>query len=117
MTDPNAPHAGHSLNYSHAVTQARPNGLVRTGGALGIAGSCLGLLIFLTACAGFDAAFALAILPLLLGAVGLVMALVGALRKGFVIEDTHVLAAFFTTSLALIGGIIEFAVFRGSRII
>ena len=47
------------------------------GGALGIAACLIGLAIFLVACAGFGAVFMLSIIPLILGAVGFVLSIVG----------------------------------------
>jgi hypothetical protein len=84
---------------------------VRLGGALGIAGSIIGLLIFVVACAGFDGAFLFSMLPVAMGAVGLIIAFTAALQqKSLVIEDTHVTASFFVNFIAIVGGLLEMAI-------
>ena len=85
--------------------------LVRLGGGLGIAGTAVGLLIVLAMCAGFGRASVLSVIPVGLGAVGLVIALVGAVtQKDRISEDTHVLQALFVTAISVIGGVLEMAV-------
>ena len=87
--------------------------LVRAGGSLGIAGCFIGLAIFITACAGFDAVFSFSMIPLLMGVIGLVITIAGATQqRTLALEDTHVLAAFFITLIASIGGLVEVAVWR-----
>src|SRR2546423_15706793 len=82
------------------------NTLVRGGGALGIAGCCIGLTVFLVACAGFDAAFNFSFIPLAMGTVGLGMTIAGAaMQRGLKMEDTHVIAAFFINLRAFVGGL------------
>jgi hypothetical protein len=85
--------------------------LVRTGGALAIAGCSIGLLVFLVACAGFGAAFEFSPIPAVMGAVGLVLTLVGATQqRSIAIEDTHVVASLFVSLMALAGGLVLMAV-------
>jgi hypothetical protein len=84
--------------------------LVRTGGALGIAGSLIGLAIFLTACAGFDAAFSFSMIPFAMGIVGLLILACGAIRPGAPAGESMVLAALFINTMAIVGGLLEIAV-------
>ncbi len=84
--------------------------LVHIGGALGIASVVLGFLIFFTACAGFDAAVKLSLLPVLLGVPGLILVIVGGIfQKQAHVEDTHALAALFLTFFGILGGLLEMA--------
>ena len=87
--------------------------LVRIGGALGIAASCIGLAIVLLACAGFNAAMYLSILPLILAGPGLVLTIIGGVMKDRAVEDTHVLSALFVNIVGIIGGLFEVAVWLG----
>src|SRR4051812_21932650 len=103
--EPTAPEAASPSPYGPTRTP-----LVHVGGALGIASVVLGFLIFLTACAGFDAALKLALLPVLLGIPGLVLVPVGGvLQKHATVQDTHVLAALFLTVFGTVGGLLEVA--------
>ena len=87
---------------------------VRLGGGLGIAASVVGLIVFLGACAGFEKALVLSVIPILLGAVGLVLSLWGAfVEKDQISEDTHVLQALFVCAIGIIGGLLQMAVWRG----
>lgn len=88
--------------------------LLLSGGVIGLAACSLGLLILLLACAGFNFVLRLSVLPLALGAVGFVLALASALvEKSRIQEDTHVLAALFSNSLGIIGGLVEMTVWLG----
>jgi ABC-type glycerol-3-phosphate transport system permease component len=85
--------------------------LTRIGGSLGIAASSIALALFFAACAGYDAAFTLSVLPVALGAVGLIISIVGGVvEMNRMPEDTHVLAALFTCVLGLLAGVAEMAV-------
>src|SRR5215471_4766427 len=96
------------LEYSDSPYAPTRTPLVHVGGALGIASVILGFLIFLTACAGFDAALKLALLPVLLGLPGLVLIPIGGLlQKHAPVQDTHVLAAIFLTVFGTVGGLLE----------
>ena len=94
------------LNYS-SPGAARGTNLPRIGGALGIAGTFIGTGIFILGCFGFSAAFYLAPLPLVLGAVGLVLALCGIFFKTIAVEDTHVVAALVVNLAVVVGGMLE----------
>lgn len=93
---------------------ARRPTLARVGGALGVAGCCVGLLLFLVACAGFDAAFVLSVIPLILGVVGLVLVCAGGFsRRSEEMAETHFVFALFLCFLAAVGGLVELALWRG----
>jgi hypothetical protein len=107
------------LEY-HGSTRAsqslRAPQLTRLGGGLGVAGCCMGLLIFFTACSGMGAAVRLSIIPIALGAAGIVLSLAGGLTEHKRLpEDTAVLAALFAGALSLIGGFVEMSVWMGWR--
>jgi hypothetical protein len=104
-----------SSDSAHApvpLQSGSANLLVRTGGALGIAGSLIGVAIFLTACGGFDAVFSFSPIPFAMGIVGLLLLILGAVRRGVTIEDSHVLAALFINVMAIVGGLLEMAVWK-----
>jgi hypothetical protein len=94
------------LNYASTGT-ARPTQLPRIGGALGMAGTFIGLAIFVLGCFGFGAAFYLAPLPMLLGVVGLVLTLAGWCSKAIAAEDSHVVAAIFINLAVITGALLE----------
>ena len=119
---PGTPSQPTHIPYASAATTP-PTGLtahsplVRLGGGLGIAGACVGLLILLAMCFGFGRASVLSVIPVGLGAVGLVLALVGAVtQKDRIAEDTHVLQALFAAAISLIGGVFEMAVWLNWKI-
>ena len=102
-----------TLNYASPGTSAGIS-MVKVGGALAIAGTIIGTLIFVAACFGFGAAFSLSLIPTIFGAVGLVLAIVGGLVQHPVgVEDTHVLAAILIGLACFLGGLIEVAIWRG----
>jgi hypothetical protein len=86
--------------------------LPRIGGALGMAGSFIGTGIFLLGCFGFGAAFALSPIPLILGAVGLVLTLCGMFFKHIAGEDTHVVASLLVNIAVIVGAIMEICLWR-----
>ena len=87
---------------------------MRAGGALAIAGSFIGLVCFMVACAGFSAIYYLSPLPVLLGAIGLILAIVGATRqKLHGVEDTQVLAALFVAIFSVVGGLVLMGTWLG----
>jgi hypothetical protein len=103
-----------SMNYASPGTSRAGVSLVKVGGALAIAGTVIGTLIFLGGCFGFGAAFILSPIPVVFGAVGLVLAIIGGVMQVPIgVEDTHVLAAILVSLAVLIGGLLEVAIWRG----
>jgi hypothetical protein len=94
------------LNYV-SPGSARPTQLPLIGGALGMAGTFIGLGIFVLGCFGFGAAFYLAPLPMILGVVGLVLTLSGWCCKRIASEDSHVVAAIFVNLAVIAGALLE----------
>src|SRR4051812_12757597 len=92
-----------------------PPKLLRLGGGLGMAGSCVGIAVLLLACGGISMALVMSFIPLILGAVGFVLSLVGANTEKRQIgkDDTHVMGALFICCMAIIGGLVEMAAWRG----
>jgi hypothetical protein len=86
--------------------------MVRFGGLLGIIGCILGLGILFVGCAGYNIALKAAPGAIGLGALGVVITLLGTFfqhrRLG---EDTHVLQAMFACLLSVIGGVLELAMY------
>src|SRR4051812_46044292 len=89
--------------------------LVKVGGALAIAGTIIGTFIFVLGCFGFGASFTLSLIPTVLGAAGLFLAIVGGITQPHApgVEDTHVLASIILSIAVLCGGLIEVAIWRG----
>ena len=88
--------------------------MVKVGGALAIAGTIIGVLIFVAGCFGFGAAFMLSLIPAIFGAVGLILAIIGGVvQRPVGVEDTHVLAAIVLSIAVLVGGLLEVAIWRG----
>lgn len=85
--------------------------LVRIGGLLGILGSVIGLIALVIACAGYGRALAVSPGPVVLGALGVLVALLGAFtQRRRIAEDTHVMQAVFAGLISVIGGLLEMAV-------
>ena len=102
---------------SGAVLPPASSGLLRLGGAMGIAACAVGLLIFVAGCAGFGKAMVLSVIPLALSIAGLVLSLLGSwTQKHLIAEDTHVLQALFANGAGLIGGLLLLSVWRGWQI-
>jgi hypothetical protein len=59
-----------TLNYAAPGTTRAGISLVKVGGALAIAGTIIGAMIFVAGCFGFSAAFMLSLIPTIFGAVG-----------------------------------------------
>src|SRR5690242_18880104 len=92
--------------------------LAALGGGLGIAAVCIGFLILLTSCAGFSAVLMLSPLPVLLGAIGYVLVIVGGVtQKNVRIEDTCVLASIFLTLFGILGGLLEMSAWLGWHVL
>jgi len=114
MTDPQ--HAA-PAGSPPSPLPSRGTSLVKVGGALAIAGACIGLAIFVAGCFGFGAAFALAMIPTLLGALGLILTIVGvATQRPIGVEDTHALAALFLSLAVLAGGLLQVCIWLGKPI-
>ena len=100
--------------YTPAMTQStssRATPLAHLGGGLGIAACLIGLLIFFVACAGFGAVFMLSILPVILGAIGFVLSIIGPIiQKHAHVEDSAVFAAIFLNILGIVGGLLLMSV-------
>ncbi len=85
--------------------------LLRMGGTIGFAAATIGILLFLIGCAGYGAAFRLSMIPVGLGAFGLVLSLVAGLTARNRLSDgTQVLAGVFTGVLGLLSGLCEMAI-------
>ena len=84
----------------------------KIGGALGIAGSIIGIAIFVMGCFGFSAAFYLSPIPLILGIPGLVLTIMGGFQKNPGIEDTGVLAGYLINIAVISGALLLMAVWR-----
>jgi hypothetical protein len=92
-------------------SSSRATSIAQLGGGLGIAACFIGLGIFLTACAGFNAVFMLSILPLILGVVGFVFSIAGPIfQKHAHIEDSGVFAAIFLNILGIVGALLLMSV-------
>jgi hypothetical protein len=103
------------MDTSLGLTGQSRGSLVRVGGALGVAGCIVGLLVLVAGCAGFYAAYSFCLVPLTLGVVGLVLAIIGAVKSKDS-PDTHVLGALFTTIVSVIGGVVELAAWMGWKV-
>ena len=87
------------------------------GGLLGVAGCCIGFGVFFLTCAGVGAALKISVAPLGLGALGILLTLVGGvIARDRLTEDTHVLASLFTNLCSVLGGLLEMCVWRGWHI-
>ena len=112
MADPL--HAAPGLSSSPA---SRGTSLAKVGGALGIAGAIIGVAIFIAGCFGFGAAFTLSMIPTILGALGLILVIVGGVAQHPIgVEDTQALAAIFVSTAVLFGGLLEVCVWLGKPI-
>jgi len=85
------------------VTVQQQSAILRAGGGLGIAGCSIGLLVLLSACFGFNFALLMGFVPLAMGAVGLVLAIIGGFSDKHA-ESSHVAAAIFINFASLAGG-------------
>jgi hypothetical protein len=104
---------------SETTSLADPSGnssIVHFGGMLGVAACFVGLSIFIGGCLGFDRSFDLALVPLAMAGVGLVMTVIGGMRRTIGVEHTPVLAGLLFNVFGLVGGMIEWAFAHGSTI-
>ena len=103
--------AGRGMEYDAVGTTG--SGMLRLGGALGIAACAVGLVILVAACAGLNKVVVLSLVPVALSVPGLIISMFGAVvQKKQVTEDTHVLHALFANIAGLIGGLLEMAVWQ-----
>src|SRR3954452_16848668 len=95
------------LDYTSSAT-LRPvsSGMLRLGGALGIAACAVGLAIMIAACAGLNVVLVLSLVPVALSLPGLIISIVGSVtQKRLITEDTHVMHALFANTMGLLGGL------------
>lgn len=93
--------------------EPKPNSvLVTFGGMLGLGACTVGIGIFLTGCLGFDKAFALAKVPLLMAAGGMLFTVVGGVLRHGGVEDTPILGGIFLNLFGLVGGLLLFALYK-----
>ena len=106
-----APAGGRAMEYDAIGTTQ--SGMLRLGGALGIAACAVGLVVLVAACAGLNKVVVLSLVPVALSIPGLILSIVGAVvQKKQVTEDTHVMHALFANVAGLIGGLLEMAVWQ-----
>ena len=103
----NEAHSHTPHEHAHAGIGSRPSTSIMVGGGMGIAGAFLGLIIFLAACFGLEGAFLFSPLPFILGLVGLVVCIFGAVTGKGAIEDTQVLGVMFICLFGIVGGLLE----------
>jgi hypothetical protein len=101
----------------HTLPGHGPSTTILVGGGMGIAGAFLGLLLFLVACFGLEGSFLFAPLPFILGAVGLVVCIVGAITGKGNIEDAQILGVMFVCLFGIVGGLLEMSVRYGWHIL
>jgi len=93
---------------------SRGSSIAKIGGALGVAGTFIGFALFVAGCAGYGAAFALALIPLILGVVGLVLTVVGGFfSKDIGLEDPQVVSCYAINIAVIAGAMLEFAIYKG----
>ena len=97
----------------NSSTSANNPALIRWAGMIGVAASCLGVASFVLGCAGFDRGFALYWVPMIAGGLGLLMTIVGGILRHGGVEDTPIVAALFVNLFAVVGGLLECALWRG----
>lgn len=85
--------------------------LLRAGGALGVAGVTVCILLFVLACFGLDAAFrAFPWVPLIASIAGFLLTLIGGIWRAPRDEDPHLLFGLFTNGMALFSALLEMGV-------
>ena len=105
-----------ALNYDTGARGGGANSITKIGGALGVAATIIGFVIFLVGCAGFDAVFPFAILPFALAVIGLVLTFAGGLSNRTAgMEDTHVVASYFLNIASILGALLLISVWQGWR--
>jgi hypothetical protein len=105
------------LNYASPGASRGASGIPLIGGYLGIAGTFVGTAIFLAGCFGFGAAFSLALIPVILGSVGFLLAFVGGLIAPRIAgDDPQIVAALIINLAVIIGGLLELMISHGTPI-
>jgi hypothetical protein len=98
-------------------TSSRTTPLAHLGGGLGIAACLIGIAIFLSACAGFNAVFMLSVISLAMSAIGLVLSVLGPIiQKHAHVEDSAVFAAIVLNVLGIVGSLMLMSAWLGWRI-
>lgn len=103
---------GNTLDY-RSPSIRRGTSIAKVGGALGVAGTMIGFAIFVAACAGYGAAFALSPIPLILGSVGLILTLIGGFfSEDIGMDDAQVLACYVVNIAVIAGALLEMAFWK-----
>jgi hypothetical protein len=105
-----APDSMNPLAYASPSTPTEGSPMISVGGVIGIGANVIGLAVLLAACFGLEGAFLFAWLVLILGVAGLICGVVGGIVKKPQ-EDTHVVAVLFINLFAIVGGLLETAVY------
>lgn len=110
MSDPTA--SSHSPLYT---TPGQGTGsITKAGGALGVAASFVGFVIFFAGCAGYDAAFKFALIPMILAVPGLLLTIVGGtIKRTTGMEESHIVASLCLNLACIMGALILIAVWKG----
>ena len=102
-----------TLDYRSPGIRSNRTSIVKVGGALGVAGTLIGFAIFVSACAGYGAVFALSPIPLILGSVGLLLTIVGGFFSQDVgLEDPQVVACYVINIAVIAGALAEMALWK-----
>jgi hypothetical protein len=111
------PGHGGGSSASHGYREPGAGGgrsLVKIGGALGVAATLIGFVIFLAGCFGYSAVFGLSVIPLLLAGVGLALVIAGGFfQKDVGVDDMAVVASYCITLAGIAGAGLLVAVWRG----
>lgn len=114
MDEPTHNSPPHLQYEGHHYSGSRHGAISKAGGALGVAAALTGFAIFLTGCAGYDAAFKFSLTPLVLAVPGLLLTIVGgALRHVHDVEDSHVVASICLNLASIIGALVLIAIWKG----
>jgi hypothetical protein len=105
--------ASHSVSHLTPGPHRTGTSVAKVGAALGIAGSIIGIGLFLLACFGFSAAFRLSPIPMLLGSGGLVLTIIGGFQRNPGLEDPQIVASYLINIAVISGALLEMAVWQG----
>ncbi len=100
------------MNDPSVPSTLKSNNLIELGGSLGIAACAIGMTLFIGGCLGFDKSFALSPIPLLMGAAGLIITIVGGVKRHGGVEHTPIVAGLFLNVFALVGALLEIALWQ-----